>query len=99
MTEVGTGGVSIATWSASAVFKRQYRKLSKQMQVLVDAKLKDLVKNPMPPGLRFEKLKGYRNPDVYTIHITGNYKLSLEIKGPAAHIRKVGNHDDIDRSP
>jgi plasmid maintenance system killer protein len=37
--------------------------------------------NPRPPGLRFEKLQGYRRPDIYTIHVTGNFKISMEIEG------------------
>lgn len=53
----------------------------------------------MPPGLAFEKLKGYRNPDVYTIHVTGNYKISMSIYGQLAHLRRVADHGDIDRSP
>jgi hypothetical protein len=58
-----------------------------------------LVKSPIPPGLGFEKLKGYSNPDIYTIHITGNYKASIEIGGGAAFLRRVASHDEIDRAP
>lgn len=99
MTKVGSGGVVISTWSFTSAYERQYRKLGADMQSLVDSKLKDLQKDPRPPGLRFEKLSGHRKPYIYSIHITGNYKVSMEIEGNHAHLRKVGNHDDIDRSP
>ena len=67
------------------------------MKDRVDAKLDDLLKNPRPPGLRFEKLKGYRRPNIYTIHDTGNYKTSLAIAGADARLRRVGPHNYIGR--
>jgi hypothetical protein len=70
------------------------------MQSRVDEKLEDLLKNPRPSGLAFEKLKGYANPSIYTVHITGNYKLSFEIiEGSLAFLRRVATHDEIDRAP
>lgn len=65
----------------------------------MDAKLRDLLKNPRPHGLAFEKLKGYKRPDIYTIHVTGNYKISFEIKGDLVILRRVSDHDTIDRKP
>jgi mRNA-degrading endonuclease RelE of RelBE toxin-antitoxin system len=99
MTEVGAGGVVITGWRATPQYKRRYKKLTKDMQTRVKQKLKDLQANPRPPGLGFEKLKGYQDPDVYTIHITGNYKLSFELDGGIALLRRVGTHDQIDRAP
>lgn len=81
------------------MYARRYKKLTSDMKSRVDKKLDDLQTNPRPPGLDFEKLKGYKNPDVYTIHITGNYKLSFEINGTIALLRRVGTHDEIDRAP
>lgn len=99
MTIPGSGGVVIESISYKNTFKKQYKKLPSEIKKLVESKLKDLQKDPMPPGLRFEKLKGYRRPDIFTIHITGNYKISLEINGPNALLRCVGCHNNIDRSP
>lgn len=56
-------------------------------------------RNPRPPGIRFEKLKGYSNPDIFTIHVTGNYKLFMDIVSSEARLRRVGTHDEIDRAP
>jgi len=99
MTRVGAGGVKITGWTFANRFQRQYRKLTTQQQRLCDDKLRDLLQDPMPPGLRFEKLKGYRKPDLYTIHLDGNYKLSMEISEGTAILRHVGTHNEIDRGP
>ncbi len=99
MTQVGAGGVRITEWSLAKRFQRQYKKLTGEQQKLCDDKLADMLKDPMPPGLRFEKLQGYRKPSLYTIHLDGNYKLSMEITGTKAHLRNVGTHNDIDRGP
>lgn len=100
MTITGSGGVAIKRWKKSKRFHRDYDKLTTDLKDRVDQKLQDLSISPMPPGLDFEKLKGYSNPDIYTIHITGNYKVSMEIvDGDHAFLRRVGDHDEIDRAP
>ena len=99
MTLIGAGGVIITHLQATARFQRDYRKLDAGMKKRVGDKLNDLLQNPRPPGLAFEKLKGYAAPAVYTIHITGNYKLSFSIEGTTAILRRVAAHDDMDRAP
>ena len=99
MTVIGAGGVQITHLSRTERFQRDYGKLSAELQGKVKAKLRDLLQNPRPPGLRFEKLKGYARPDLYTIHITGNYKISFQVDGATAILRRVAAHDDIDRTP
>lgn len=99
MTITGAGGLTIARWSKLKRFHKDYIALSVELRDMVDQKLQDLVKIPMPSGLRFEKLKGYSNPDYFTIHVTGNYKLSMEIEGNHAYLRRVADHNEIDRAP
>lgn len=99
MTVTGAGGVVIEKIAFSDKFKKQFQKLSPEIKELVPKKLEDLKKQLRPAGLKFEKLKGYHRPDIYTIHITGNYKISLEIVGTEARLRCIANHDTIDRSP
>ncbi|MGH8319944.1 MAG: hypothetical protein ACREUL_18565 [Steroidobacteraceae bacterium] len=96
MTLVGAGGVTIKRLAKLRRFERDYLRLGDEY---VDKKLKDLLQNPMPPGLRFEKLKGYSNPDIYTIHVTGNIKISMSIDGSVATLRRLGTHDEIGRNP
>lgn len=99
MTEVGAGGVVIKSWQKSRRFHKDYDRLTIDLRDIVDQKLQDLTKNPRPPGLGFEKLKGYSNPDIYTVHVTGNYKVSMDIESSKARLRRVGTHDEIDRAP
>ena len=60
------------------------------------------LENPTIPGkYDFKKLRGYSNPNVYTIMIGGNhaYKLSMEIRDECAILRRVGTHRMIDDGP
>jgi hypothetical protein len=99
MTVIGAGGVVITRWKKQRMFHREYRKLEIDLCDLVDQKLQDLTCSPRPPGLGFEKLKGYSNPDIYTLHVTGNIKISFGIVDGVAYLRRVANHGDIDRQP
>ncbi|MCL2076407.1 MAG: type II toxin-antitoxin system RelE/ParE family toxin [Betaproteobacteria bacterium] len=99
MTIVGAGGVSITSWRSLTRFDKEYRKLDPVVQGRVDKALSKLVQTPMPPGIDFEKLKGYQDPGIYTIHATGNFKVSFEIDGSEAVLRRVAVHDDIDLNP
>ncbi len=67
---------------------------------LVEA-VKDLKNDPQPKRLRLEKLKGNNKPPIYTIHITPNHshKLSFELSGDVAVLRRVDTHKVIDRKP
>jgi mRNA-degrading endonuclease RelE of RelBE toxin-antitoxin system len=111
MTQIGAGGIRFAQHSPSKRFAKEYGKLDKGLQSLVDDKLKDLLQNPFPPGLAFEKLKGYLNPEIYTVHVTGNYKISMHVEditinvngipvqAKKAMLRRVATHNEIDRAP
>lgn len=99
MTLVGAGGVLIAEVQRKERFDRDYGKLSAELRERVNEKIRDLLTNPRPPGLRFEKLKGYPGRGLYSVHITGNYKLSFEIISNTAILRRIAPHDEIDRAP
>lgn len=99
MTVTGSGGVVISVWRKLKRFHRDYDKLTIELRDKVDEKLQDLTKDPRPSGLVFEKLKGYSDPDIYSIHATGNYKVTMEIEGSHAFLRRVADHDEIDRAP
>lgn len=99
MTIVGSGGVIIEQVTYGSRFKKEYKKLSSELQNQVDSTVDSLIGKNRSAGIRFEKLKGYANPNIYTVHVTGNYKLSFEINGNIAFLRRVGNHNEIDRAP
>jgi len=99
VTRVGSGGVVIRTLKAGKTFERDVKKLAPDYRHRLKEKLGDLLKDPRPPGLGFEKLKGHNSPPIYTCHIDGNYKFSFEIEGDVAFMRRAGTHNDIDRAP
>ncbi len=82
-------------------FDSDYKRLPDEIRNEVDQALRDLVKDPMPRRLRFEKLAGHRRSPIFTIHATRNhsYKISFKLCGNTAVLRRVARHKTIDRGP
>lgn len=101
MAQAGAGGLTITEVSFTEKFRKAYKKLPPDIQAHVNEALHNLMKNPRPASLRFEKLKGYRKPNIYTIHATPNHshKISFELNGSSAILRNVDTHKLIDRQP
>jgi len=99
MTIVGGGGVHLKRLILSEDFHEDYAYLDATIQKRADNALKKLLMYPIPPGLEFEKLKGRHDPDIYTIHVTGNIKVSMTIVGDTARLRHIDTHRRIDRNP
>lgn len=85
----------------SEEFKKQYKKLPPDLKAAAQQVVSDLYKTPLPASLRFHSLGGYKNPKLYTVDVTGNksHKISLEIDGEKAILRRIGTHKEIDRVP
>lgn len=88
----------VGTYSS---FKNSYSRLSDDIQEQVMVALECLLIDPQPKRLRLEKLQGNNKPPVYTIHVTPNHshKLSFELHGDIAVLRRVDTHKTIDRNP
>lgn len=82
-------------------FQNDYRSLPADIKESFKERFKMLLDEPKPKKLRLEKLSGYKRPGIYTIHITSNHshKLSFELVGTIAVLRRIGTHKDIDRKP
>ena len=82
-------------------FTRSFSALPNDIAELAIEAITDLLKSPPPARLRLHKLGGYKNPKIFTIDITSNHshKISLEIDGNIAILRKAGTHKEIDRAP
>lgn len=82
-------------------FKKEYAALTDDLRSKVDDALRDLLKNPIPAGRRFHSLNGYKNPRLFTIDVMTNkaYKISMEIQGECATLRRIATHREIDRNP
>lgn len=84
-----------------ASFQNDYKSLPDEIKDAFKEAYRLLLQDPQPKKLRLEKLSGYKRPGIYTIHITANHshKLSFELDGPVAVLRRIGTHKDIDRKP
>lgn len=98
---MSSNGIKIENKIFTDRFKRDYKKLSPDLKIHVDNALKGLERNPIPSSLRFEKLKGYKNPNIYSIHVTSNHshKITFEILSSTAIFRRIGTHKEIDTEP
>jgi hypothetical protein len=80
-------------------FKKSLKRFAERE--LAEQAIQDLLLDPLPGRFDFKKLKGYNNPNVYTITISSNhaFKMSFEIKDEVAILRRVGTHKQIDDNP
>jgi hypothetical protein len=95
------GHFRVTTTDFTERFKREIGGLSPELKEAAKVALQHLKQSPPPAKLKIEKLKGYRNPSIYSIHITGNnsHKISFELQGEHAIMRRVATHKEIDRRP
>ena len=84
-----------------AKFASDFKGLAIDVQSAVKDAVADLLKDPIPTSRRLHHLTGYKNPKVYTIDVFSDhsYKISLEIEGETATLRRVSTHKVIDRTP
>lgn len=76
-------------------FSRDYKKLSKELQKILDRKIGVLVENWMHPGLRIKKMQGYQN--VWEGRITRGYRFTFEWQEENLILRRTGKHDILDK--
>lgn len=99
MTVVGAGGAVIRAFQFKETFNRDYKKLTNELKAKFQEQSRKLLGENRNGTINFEKLKGYSRPNIYTIHIEGNYKASCELVGDIIIFRRIGPHDRIDRAP
>lgn len=92
---------SVKTTDYTDRFKREFKGLSHDLKAAVKEATDLLKTNPHSSRLRLEKLNGYKNPSIYTIHVTSNHshKISFELQGTHAVLRRIATHKQIDRDP
>lgn len=82
-------------------FKKDYAGLAIDIQNLVDECIRDILKDPIPGARRAHSVtpRG-KKPTIYTVDVTSNkaYKLSYQMNGGVATLRRVGTHKNIDRA-
>lgn len=81
-------------------FKKDYKALSPDLQNAVDECIVDLGKDPIPATRRAHRINTGQLPKVFSLDVTSNksHKLSFQLEGTTALLRRVGTHREIDRS-
>ncbi|MBI2097751.1 MAG: hypothetical protein HYT46_02355 [Candidatus Vogelbacteria bacterium] len=72
-------------------FTKDYRRLPKRFQVLVDNKLLLLLENSKHPSLGIKKMAGFDY--IWEARVTMGYRFTFQIEGQTYLIRRVGPHD------
>ena len=83
-------------------FTRDYKRLPPDIQREVDNCLRDLGKQPVPAMRRLHRISpAGQRPQIFSVDVLPNkaYKISFELDGPHAVLRRVGTHQEIDRLP
>jgi mRNA-degrading endonuclease RelE of RelBE toxin-antitoxin system len=91
----------ITTITRNEKFEKDLKRLPPDILDAAKDAIRDLFQHPVPTRRRLHALHGYQNPKVFTIDVTANhsYKISFEINGHTANLRRVSTHKVIDRSP
>jgi len=79
----------------TAHFKRDYKKLSVQIQERVDKQLGHLVRDSTHPSLRIKRVRRFK--DVFEGSITRDYRFLFQITSSGYTLLRVGKHDILDK--
>jgi len=77
-------------------FKKDFQRLSIEIQKQTDKQLRFLVQNPHHPSLRVKKMEHSQN--LWEARISKGYRLTFQIQGETLFLRRVGNHNIL-RNP
>jgi len=93
--------LKITSVQRKSKFERDFKALPLDIQAAAKDAIRDLLRDPIPTTRRLHPLHGFKNPKVYTIDVVSNhaYKISLEIDGEIATLRRIATHKSIDKSP
>jgi len=77
--------------SFTKTFIRDYRKLPRELQDIVDKQLDLLLSNQRHPSLNIKKMNDPRN--IWEGRATASYRFTFQIEGDIYVLRRVGAHD------
>lgn len=85
----------------TARFEKELKSLKPNILAAAKDAIRDLYAVPIPASRRFHCLNGFKNPRIFTIDVTTNhsYKISFELNGSTANLRRIATHKEIDRKP
>jgi mRNA-degrading endonuclease RelE of RelBE toxin-antitoxin system len=75
----------------TAKFKKQYKKLPRQIKELLDKQLGFLLHNPQHPSLNMKKMNDPR--EIWEARLTDSYRFTFQIQTDFYIFRTIGTHD------
>ena len=79
--------------SFTKTFIRDYRKLPRELQDIVNKQLDLLLSNQRHPSLNIKKINDPRN--IWEGRATASYRFTFQIEGDIYVLRRVGTHDTL----
>ena len=77
--------------------RRDFQRLSLELQKIVEKQFKLFVNNPFHPSLGIKKLQGNKN--IWEGRITKSIRFSFQIYKDVYIIRRIGQHNHILKKP
>jgi mRNA-degrading endonuclease RelE of RelBE toxin-antitoxin system len=81
----------------SSRFVKEYRNLSKSIQILTDKQLRFLAIDFRHPSLRVKKVQGV--DAIFEGRVTRSYRFTFHFEEDALVLRRVGEHDKTLKNP
>jgi mRNA-degrading endonuclease RelE of RelBE toxin-antitoxin system len=72
-------------------FRKDFRRLPREIQGRLDKVLTLLLTNPRHPSLRVKKMEGA--PGIWELRVTDNYRITFEFAEDAVILRRIGTHN------
>ena len=90
--------IRIGQFRHTKLFKKDFKQLPPAIRKRAETCLGNLLSNPTLPALQVKKRKGKRKnaPDIWQARVTGDVRLTFEMDGETAILRRIGTHTHID---
>lgn len=76
-------------------FKKDFKKLPKEVKRKTEQSLRFLIENIQHPSLRVKKMEGVR--DIWEASVTMQYRFTFEIREDDIILRRIGTHNILKR--
>ncbi len=72
-------------------FKKEFKRLPKEVQERTDKALEWFVSNPRHPSLHVKKMEG--TSDIWELRVSENYRITFQFVQEGALLRRIGTHN------
>jgi addiction module RelE/StbE family toxin len=74
-------------------FKKDFKRLSAEIQERTGKALELFVSNPRHPSLNVKKMEG--TPDIWELRVSDNYRITFQRVAEGILLRRVGTHNAL----